>query len=135
MSARSRRSGSSSDHSPSNRPPRRPREPGQQAGGGDLKLQSYQVGAMPLVNHLLERMRLREILAEHLPADDARTELATVSALLVLVRNVLLSRQPVYGVAEWAAEFALICSTCGPRTWPDCTMIGWAGRWTACSTV
>lgn len=106
MSRRSRRSGSSSDRSPSNRPPRRPREPGQQAGAGDLKLQSYQVGAVPLVNHFLERLRLREILAEHLPADDSRTELATVSALLVLVRNVLLSRQPVYGVAEWAAEFA-----------------------------
>ena len=64
MSARSRRSGFSSDRSPSNRPPRRPREPGQQAGAGDLKLRSYQVGALPLVNHLLERMRLREILAE-----------------------------------------------------------------------
>jgi len=69
-------------------------------------LRSYQVGALPLVNRLLERMRLREILSEHLPVDDPRTELATVSALLVLVRNVLLSRQPVYGVAEWAAGFA-----------------------------
>ena len=105
MSARSRRSGSS-DRSPSQRTPRRPREPGQRAGAGGLELQSYQVGALPLVNRLLERMRLREILSEHLPADDPRTELATVSALLVLVRNVLLSRQPVYGVAEWAAGFA-----------------------------
>jgi transposase len=69
-------------------------------------LRSYRVGALPLINRLLERMRLREILSEHLPADDPRTELATVSALLVLVRNVLLSRQPVYGVGEWAAEFA-----------------------------
>ena len=105
MSARSRRSGSS-DRSPSHRAPRGPREPGQQAGAGGLELRSYRVGALPLVNRLLERMRLREILSEHLPADDPRTELATVSALLVLVRNVLLSRQPVYGVAEWAAEFA-----------------------------
>ena len=105
MSARSRRS-TSPDRSPSNRTPRRPREPGQQAGTEGLQLRSYQVGALPLVNRLLERMRLREILSEHLPADDPRTELATVSALLVLVRNVLLSRQPVYGVAEWAAEFA-----------------------------
>ena len=63
-------------------------------------------GALPLVNALLERMRLAEILAEHLPPDDPRTELPTVCALLVLVRNVLLSRQPVYGVAEWAAGFA-----------------------------
>jgi hypothetical protein len=51
------------------------------------------VGALPLVNRLLERMRLREILSEHLPADDPRTELSTASALLVLVRNVLLSRR------------------------------------------
>jgi transposase len=64
------------------------------------------VGALPLVNRLLERMRLREILSEHLPPDDPRTQLPTVSALLVLVRNVLLSRQPVYGVGEWAAGFA-----------------------------
>jgi len=105
MSPRSRRSGSS-DRSLSHRPQRGPREPGQQAGAGGLELRSYQVGALPLVNRLLERMRLREILSEHLPADDPRTELATVSALLVLVRNVLLSRQPVYGVAEWAARFA-----------------------------
>ena len=105
MSARSRRFGSS-NRSPSHRTPRRPREPGQRAGAGGLQLRSYQVGALPLVNRLLERMRLREILSEHLPVDDPRTELSTVSALLVLVRNVLLSRQPVYGVAEWAAGFA-----------------------------
>ena len=105
MSARSRRSGSSR-RSPSHHTPRRPREPGQRAGAGGFELRSYQVGALPLVNHVLERMRLREILSEHLPADDPRTELSTVSALLVLVRNVLLSRQPVYGVAEWAAGFA-----------------------------
>ena len=82
MSARSRRS-SSSDRSPSQRTPRRRREPGQRAGAGGLELQSYQVGALPLVNRLLERMRLREILSEHLPADDPRTELATVSAVWV----------------------------------------------------
>ena len=105
MSAHSRRSGSS-DRSPSHRTPRSPREPGQRAGRDGLQLRSYEVGGLPLVNRLLERMRLREILSEHLPADDPRTELSTVSGLLVLVRNVLLSRQPVYGVAEWAARFA-----------------------------
>ena len=92
MSARSRRAGAS-DRSASNRTSRRPREPGQRAGAQGLQLRSYQVGALPLVNRLLERMRLREILSEHLPADDPRTELSTVSALLVLVRNVLLSRR------------------------------------------
>jgi len=106
MPVRSRRSGSSSDRSSPNRTPRRPREPGQQADAEGFALWSYQVGLLPIVNRLLERMRLREILSEHLPADDPRTELSTASALLVLVRNVLLSRQPVYGVGEWAAQFA-----------------------------
>ena len=92
----------------SNRPrtPRRKVEPGLRAQAGKVELRSFEVGALPLVNGLLGRMRLREILAEHLPADDPRTELPTVRALLVLVRNVLLCREPVYGVAEWAARFA-----------------------------
>lgn len=85
---------------------RQPVEPGQRASAGGLELRSYEVGALPLVNAFLERMRLSEILTAHLPADDPRTEIPTVRSLLVLVRNVLLSRQPVYGVAEWAARFA-----------------------------
>lgn len=103
MAARSRRSGSSSNAAASQCAPR---EPGQQADAEGFALRSYQVGLLPIVNRLLERMRLREILAEQLPTDDPRTELSTASALLVLVRNVLLSRQPVYGVGEWAAQFA-----------------------------
>jgi len=86
--------------------PRKKIESGQRAGRDDLELKSYEVGALPLVNKLLARMQLAEILAEHLPPDDPRTELPTVSALLVLLRNVLLAREPIYGVAEWAARFA-----------------------------
>jgi transposase len=81
-------------------------EPGQRAAAGGFELRSYEVGALPLINVFLERMRLAEILQQHLPADDPRTELPTARALLVLVRNVLVARQPVYGVAEWAARFA-----------------------------
>ena len=101
MSSRSRRQGSSSPLTP-----RRSFEPGWDAGSEDLQLRSYQIGVLPLVNRLLERMRLRQILSEHLPADDRRMELSTVSVLLVLIRNVFASRQPVYGVAEWAVQFA-----------------------------
>jgi transposase len=105
MSSRSRQSGSS-DPSSSPRTPHRTFELGQRADTQGLELRSYQVGALPLINRLLERMRLREILSEHLPPDDPRLQLSTVTSLLVLLRNVLLSRQPVYGVAEWAAGFA-----------------------------
>jgi transposase len=50
-------------------------------------------------------MQLRRILGEHLPGDDSRTELPTVTALLVLFANLLMAREPVYGVGEWAALF------------------------------
>jgi transposase len=104
--SRSGNQGSSSRPSRPTRKSRRPVDPGRHAQSAGLEIRTYQVGALPLVNAMLERMQLAEILARYLPADDPRTELPTVRALLVLVRNVLLSREPVYGVAEWAALFA-----------------------------
>jgi hypothetical protein len=83
-----------------------PREPGHLAQAGNVELRSYDVGALPLVNHILEKTRLEEFLSEHLPPDDPRAELPTAQGLMVLVRNVLLSRQPIYGIGEWAARFA-----------------------------
>ncbi len=83
-----------------------PREPGQVAQAGNVELRSYDVGALPLINHILEKMRLEEFLSERLPPDDPRAELPTAQGLMVMVRNVLVSRQPIYGVGEWAARFA-----------------------------
>jgi transposase len=80
--------------------------PGQHAKHGELQLHTYGVGGLPLVNRILQRMRLEEILREHLPVDDVRTELPTARALVVLVRNLLMSREPMYGVADWAALHA-----------------------------
>jgi transposase len=84
---------------------RRRLEPGKQATSGPFALRTLEVGALPLVNHILERMGLEELLEKHLPADDPRTELPTAQAIMVLVRNVLMSREPIYGVGEWAARF------------------------------
>jgi transposase len=76
------------------------------AQAGNVELHSYDVGALPLINHVLEKMRLEQFLSERLPPDDPRAELPTAQGLMVMVRNVLLSRQPIYGVGEWAARFA-----------------------------
>ena len=69
--------------------------PGKRAQADGLELRSYDVGALPLLKRIFARMQLERILQEHLPKDDIRTELATVSALLVLFANLLLSREPV----------------------------------------
>ena len=67
---------------------------------------SQTLGALPILNHLLQRTRLEEFLHAALPPQDARTKLSPVKALLVLLRNLLVSREPIYGVGEWAARHA-----------------------------
>ena len=91
--------------SPSRRRSKRETLPGKHAQADGLELRSYNVGALPLLKRIFERMQLEHILREHLPKDDPRTELSTVAALLVLFANLLLAREPVYGVGEWAALF------------------------------
>jgi transposase len=93
---------------PSSPEPRRSKRkilPGKHAQADGLELRSYDVGALPLLKRIVDRMQLQRILGEHLPRDDSRTELPTVTALLVLFANLLLAREPIYGVGEWAALF------------------------------
>jgi transposase len=90
------------------RPPRSsvtPAAPPQARARGRI-LQSATVGALPILNRILGRMRLAEFLQAALPAEDRRTKLSPVKALLLLVRNVLVSRAPIYGIGEWAARHA-----------------------------
>src|ERR1700716_1846810 len=93
---------------PSSPAPRRARRevlPGKHAQADGLQLRSYDVGALPLLQRIVERMQLQRILNEHLPSDDSRTDLPPFPALLVLFTNPLMAREPVYGVGEWAALF------------------------------
>src|SRR5271168_4483454 len=91
--------------SPAPRRAKREVVPGKHAQADGLELRSYDVGALPLLNRIVERMQLQRILSEHLPRDDSRTELPTVTALLVLFVILLMARQPVYGVGGCAALF------------------------------
>jgi len=88
-----------------NRKPREKRQPGLRAKAQAKSLWSYEVGAVPIINHFFRRMHLPEILHEFLPSD-ARCSLPTYRAVLVLVRNILISREPMYGVSQWAQRFA-----------------------------
>jgi transposase len=76
---------------------------------------THSIGALPIINRLLKRMRLQEFLQRHLPPEDNRTKVDTPRVVLLLLRNLLVSREPVYGVAEWARNF-------GPELfdlWPE----------------
>jgi len=69
-------------------------------------LRSETIGALPILNRLLRRIRLEEFLRDALPKEDGRTKLSATKALLVLLGNLLMSREPIYGLGEWAARYA-----------------------------
>src|SRR3954467_13582699 len=80
--------------------------PGEMARAAGQTLTSWRVAALPILDHILRRLRLQDVLRDHLPREDRRSRVATATGLLVLVKNLLVSREPLYGVGEWAARHA-----------------------------
>ena len=80
------------------------RLPGETAHAGAHTLHSQRIAALPILDHFLHRLRLAEFLRDHLPREDGRTRVPTATAVLLLVRNFLVSREPLYGIGEWAAR-------------------------------
>ncbi len=70
------------------------------------ELRTYRVGALPIINHVLKRTKMLTLLQEHLLTEDGRTKLPTARGIMLLVRNVLIAREPLYGIAEWACQYA-----------------------------
>lgn len=76
------------------------------ARAGNQTLRYHTVGALPIIAHMLGRMRLAEFLQDYLPRPDPRSKISPAQGLLVLLRNILLSREPIYGLGEWAEAYA-----------------------------
>jgi transposase len=60
---------------------------------------------VPILDGLIRRLRLPEFLRDYLPTEDRRSRIPTATALLVPVQNLLLCREPLYGVGQWAARY------------------------------
>jgi transposase len=84
--------------------PSNPR-PGEFAHAQGRTLNSRRLGALPILNGFLKRLRIEHFLSRHLPRDDRRSRVSTTAALLLLARNLLVSREPLYGIGEWAARY------------------------------
>lgn len=67
----------------------------------DLTLESLNVGALPIVRPILERLRVGELLATAFGKADLRLQLALPDTAMVIIQNIVLSRHPLYGVPEW----------------------------------
>jgi transposase len=81
-----------------------PDHPGADAHAAGHTLTSTRVAALPVLDRSLRRLRLDEFLRGRLPREDRRARVGTATALLLLLRNLLVSREPLYGVGEWAAR-------------------------------
>jgi len=71
----------------------------------DLHLESLEVGATPLVHHFLQRLQLQDLFEQHLPVLAGRPPaLPSATVLGLLVTNLLVARQPLYALPDWAAR-------------------------------
>src|SRR5215469_9896883 len=66
----------------------------------NLRLRALRVGALPILNRVIERMGLAEELALALKNP------GYADALLALIKNILVERNALYAVGEWAALYA-----------------------------
>ena len=79
--------------------------PGRMARAAGRTLCSYSIAALPILDRFFDRLRLESILRDHLPREDRRTRIPTATGLLLLLKNLLVSREPLYGLGEWAAGY------------------------------
>jgi transposase len=68
-------------------------------------LHSERLGPLPLVNHFIERIGLEDLLRKHVPSD-ARCAVAHARALGVLLRSLIVEREPIYRQHETVHGFA-----------------------------
>jgi transposase len=70
----------------------------------NFDLDSKQVGVLPIVNHFLQRLQFEQLLENYLPPADKRVKIKPAQTLGVLLRNIIISRSPLYSIQEWAEQ-------------------------------
>ena len=71
-----------------------------------LGILAERLGPLPLINHFLARMGLLELLEQHVPTTDGRSAVSHAQALGVLLRSIIVEREPIYRQQESAVGFA-----------------------------
>ena len=72
---------------------------------GGFGLTSRTLGGLPIVNHVLDRLGLPGVLGAALGEVDGRTKLAPAAAIRLVITNLVLGREPLYALGEWAARY------------------------------
>jgi hypothetical protein len=79
-------------------------------GPSDIDLMTEKVSALPIINSYLERLDISGLMSGRM---ESSSHMPVHSCLMVLIRNIMMEREPVYGISEWTSRFApsLLCFT------------------------
>ncbi len=66
----------------------------------EKKLVRYQLGGLPLLHSIIQRMGLREILSPYLQSH-GNDKVPVVDTLILLIYNLALGKEPLYKLEEW----------------------------------
>lgn len=75
----------------------------------ELSLRAREVGALPVIQHFCARLCLEELLEQYVPERKLgrRSKVPHSQALVVMITNILLSREPLYAVPSWLSRRAV----------------------------
>lgn len=68
-------------------------------------LATARLGPLPIVNHFIRRLGLEKILEKHVPTGDPRVTLSYAKGLGVLIRSIIVEREPIYRQQEMVGSF------------------------------
>jgi Domain of unknown function (DUF4277) len=75
-------------------------------GQGPFTLRTERLGPLPIINHFLQRMGLEAVLDRAVPTADRRCDVPHARAQGVLLRSVIVAREPIYRQQETVRTFA-----------------------------
>jgi len=81
----------------------------------DLALTTERLGPLPLIGHFLRRLDLDARLDRFVPTTDRRVRVPYGKALGVLLRSILVEREPIYRQHEMVSGFAPECFGLAPQ--------------------
>lgn len=81
----------------------------------DLALTTERLGPLPLIDHILSRFGLDDRLDRFVPTTDRRVRVPYGKGLGVLLRSILVEREPIYRQQETVSQFAPECFRLEPE--------------------
>ena len=76
------------------------------AGAPEFALKTARLGPLPIINHFLDRLEVPSLLETFVPTVDPRARLPVAKGLGVLLRSILVEREPIYRQHEVVHGFA-----------------------------